>query len=67
PGRIEAHTQATLDYQVKVHTNLDHGVSDNLSLNLPFKVTDSDGSLITGNTTAVITDAVDPHLGIDSG
>ncbi|MFQ2687491.1 retention module-containing protein [Aeromonas caviae] len=67
PGRIEAHTQATLDYQVKVHTNLDHGVSDNLSLNLPFKVTDSDGSVITGSTTAVITDAADPHLGIDSG
>nr|WP_273542216.1 retention module-containing protein [Aeromonas caviae] len=67
PGRIEAHTQATLDYQVKVHTNLDHGVSDNLSLNLPFKVTDSDGSEIIGNTTAVITDAADPHLGNDSG
>ncbi|WDV30001.1 retention module-containing protein [Aeromonas caviae] len=67
PGRIEAHTQATLDYQVKVHTNLDHGVSDNLSLNLPFKVTDSDGSVIIGNTTAVITDAADPHLGIDAG
>ncbi|MEI4972701.1 type I secretion protein, partial [Aeromonas caviae] len=67
PGRIEAHTQATLDYQMKVHTNLDHGVSDNLSLNLPFKVTDSDGSVIIGNTTAVITDAADPHLGIDAG
>ncbi|WP_323927036.1 retention module-containing protein [Aeromonas caviae] len=62
PGRIEAHTQATLDYQVKVHTNLDHGVSDNLSLNLPVKVTDSDGSVITGNTTAVIIDAADPVI-----
>ncbi|MEP8109557.1 retention module-containing protein [Aeromonas caviae] len=67
PGRIEAHTQATLDYQVTVHTNLDHGVSDNLSLNLPVKVTDSDGSVITGSTTAVITDAADPHLGNDAG
>ncbi len=67
PGRIEAHTQATLDYQVTVHTNLDHGVSDNLSLNLPVKVTDSDGSVITGSTTVVITDAADPHLGNDAG
>ena len=30
PGRIEAHTQATLDYQVTVHTNLDHGADDKL-------------------------------------
>ncbi|MFM5604105.1 retention module-containing protein [Aeromonas caviae] len=67
PGRIEAHTQATLDYQVTVHTNLDHGADDKLNLSLPVKVTDSDGSVITGNTTAVITDAADPHLGIDSG
>ncbi|MFQ2629506.1 retention module-containing protein [Aeromonas caviae] len=67
PGRIEAHTQATLDYQVTVHTNLDHGADDKLTLSLPVKVTDSDGSVITGSTTAVITDAADPHLGIDSG
>ncbi|MBL0449423.1 retention module-containing protein [Aeromonas caviae] len=67
PGRIEAHTQATLDYQVTVHTNLDHGADDKLNLSLPVKVTDSDGSVITGNTTAVITDAADPHLGIDAG
>ncbi|MFM4995911.1 retention module-containing protein [Aeromonas sanarellii] len=67
PGRIEAHTQATLDYQVTVHTNLDHGADDRLDLTLPVKVTDSDGSVITGSTTAVITDAADPHLGIDSG
>ncbi|MFQ2892638.1 retention module-containing protein [Aeromonas caviae] len=67
PGRIEAHTQATLDYQVTVHTNLDHGADDKLNLSLQVKVTDSDGSVITGSTTAVITDAADPHLGIDSG
>ncbi len=62
PGRIEAHTQATLDYQVKVHTNLDHGADDRLDLILPVKVTDSDGSVITGSTTAVITDAADPVI-----
>ncbi|MBS4709257.1 retention module-containing protein [Aeromonas caviae] len=67
PGRIEAHTQATLDYQVTVHTNLDHGADDKLNLSLPVKVTDSDGSVITDSTTAVITDAADPHLGNDSG
>ncbi|MGU5754677.1 T1SS-143 repeat domain-containing protein [Aeromonas caviae] len=67
PGRIEAHTQATLDYQVTVHTNLDHGADDKLNLSLPVKATDSDGSVITGSATAVITDAADPHLGIDSG
>ncbi|MDX7893602.1 hypothetical protein SJU70_20480, partial [Aeromonas caviae] len=38
-----------------------------LNLSLPVKVTDSDGSEIIGNITAVITDAADPHLGIDSG
>ncbi len=62
PGRIEAHTQATLDYQVTVHTNLDHGADDKLNLSLPVKVTDSDGSVITGSTTAVITDAADPVI-----
>ncbi|MBL0512127.1 retention module-containing protein [Aeromonas media] len=67
PGRIEAHTDATLDYQVTVHTNLDHGADDRLNLTLPVQVTDSDGSVITGNATAVITDAADPSLGIDTG
>ncbi|MGU5595543.1 retention module-containing protein [Aeromonas sanarellii] len=67
PDRIEAHAQATLDYQVKVHTNLDHGADDRLDLILPVKVTDSDGSVITGSTTAVITDAADPHLDLDAG
>ncbi|MGU5663288.1 T1SS-143 repeat domain-containing protein, partial [Aeromonas sanarellii] len=62
PGRIEAHTQATFDYQVTVHTNLDHGADDKLNLSLPVKVTDSDGSVITGSTTAVITDAADPVI-----
>ncbi|WP_323945673.1 retention module-containing protein [Aeromonas caviae] len=62
PGRIEAHTQATLDYQVTVHTNLDHGADDKLNLSLPVKVTDSDGSVITGSTSAVITDAADPVI-----
>ncbi|MEG2890762.1 MAG: retention module-containing protein, partial [Aeromonas sp.] len=67
PGRIEAHTDATLDYQVTVHTNLDHGTSDDLNLTLPVQVTDSDGSVINGNTNVVINDAVDPNLGIDAG
>ncbi|WP_429148583.1 retention module-containing protein [Aeromonas rivipollensis] len=67
PGSIAAHSTATLDYQVTVHTNLDHGADDKLNLTLPVQVTDSDGSVITGNTTAVITDAADPSLGIDSG
>ena len=40
-----------------VHTNLDHGADDKLNLSLPVKVTDSDGSVITCSTTAVITDA----------
>ncbi|MGY3932651.1 T1SS-143 repeat domain-containing protein, partial [Aeromonas encheleia] len=62
PGRIEAHNSATLDYEVTVHTNLDHGASDNLSLTLPLQVTDSDGTLITGDTTVVITDAADPLI-----
>ncbi|MGY3920743.1 retention module-containing protein [Aeromonas eucrenophila] len=62
PGRIEAHTDATLDYQVTVHTNLDHGASDNLNLSLPVQVTDSDGSVINGSTNVVITDAADPLI-----
>ncbi|MDM5083989.1 retention module-containing protein [Aeromonas rivipollensis] len=66
PGRIAAHSSATLDYQVTVHTNLDHGADDKLNLTLPVQVTDSDGSVINGNTTAVITDAANPSLGIDT-
>lgn len=62
PGSIAAHSTATLDYQVTVHTNLDHGADDKLSLTLPVQVTDSDGSVITGNTTAVITDAANPVI-----
>jgi large repetitive protein len=67
PGSIAAHSSATLDYQITVHTNLDHGADDRLNLTLPVQVTDSDGSVISGSTTAVITDAVDPSLGIDTG
>ena len=51
----EAHAQATLDYPGEGTTNLDHGADDRLDLILPVKVTDSDGSTITGSTTAVIT------------
>ncbi|WP_265435783.1 retention module-containing protein [Aeromonas media] len=67
PGSIAAHSSATLDYQITVHTNLDHGADDKLNLTLPVQVTDSDLSVITGSTTAVITDAADPSLGIDTG
>ncbi|MGY3859969.1 hypothetical protein, partial [Aeromonas intestinalis] len=67
PGRIEAQTEAHLGYDITVHTNLDHGASDNLNLTLPVQVTDSDGSVIDGNTNVVITDSVNPDLGIDSG
>ncbi|WP_446323439.1 T1SS-143 repeat domain-containing protein, partial [Aeromonas enteropelogenes] len=67
PGRIEAHTEATLDYRVTVHSNLDHGADDKLNLTLPVKVTDSDGSVITGSTTAVITDAADPVISAIEG
>ncbi|MFM5095590.1 type I secretion C-terminal target domain-containing protein [Aeromonas rivipollensis] len=67
PGSIAAHSSATLDYKVIVHTNLDHGADDKLNLTLPVQVTDSDGSVINGNTTAVIKDAADPSLGIDGG
>ncbi|WP_439842111.1 retention module-containing protein [Aeromonas taiwanensis] len=62
PGSIAAHSSQTLDYKVTVHTNLDHGADDKLNLSLPVKVTDSDGSVITGGTTAVITDATDPVI-----
>lgn len=62
PGSIAAHSTATLDYKVTVHTNLDHGADDKLNLTLPVQVTDSDGSVINGNTTAVITDAANPVI-----
>ncbi len=62
PATIAAHSSATIDYQVTVHTNLDHGADDKLNLTLPVEVTDSDGSVITGSTTAVITDAADPVI-----
>lgn len=62
PASIAAHTSAEIDYQVTVHTNLDHGADDKLNLTLPIKVTDSDGSVITGSTTAVITDADNPVI-----
>ena len=62
PASIAAHTSAEIGYQVTVHTNLDHGADNQLNLTLPVQVTDSDGSVITGNTTAVITDAADPVI-----
>ncbi|MXV27263.1 retention module-containing protein, partial [Aeromonas veronii] len=62
PASIAAHTSATIDYQVTVHTNLDHGADNKLELTLPVEVTDSDGSVITGSTTAVITDADNPVI-----
>ncbi|MEN3786805.1 retention module-containing protein [Aeromonas veronii] len=62
PATIAAHTSAELGYQVTVHTNLDHGADNKLNLTLPIKVTDSDGSVITGSTTAVITDADNPVI-----
>ncbi|QWL62712.1 retention module-containing protein [Aeromonas jandaei] len=62
PASIAAHTSEEIGYQVTVHTNLDHGADDKLNLTLPIKVTDSDGSVITGSTTAVITDADNPVI-----
>ena len=62
PATIAAHTSAEIGYQVTVHTNLDHGADDELNLTLPVEVTDSDGSVITGSTTAVITDADNPMI-----
>ncbi|WP_139493863.1 retention module-containing protein [Aeromonas veronii] len=62
PATIAAHTSAEIGYQVTVHTNLDHGADNKLNLTLPIKVTDSDGSVITGSTTAVITDADNPVI-----
>lgn len=62
PASIAAHTTAEIGYQVTVHTNLDHGADDKLNLTLPIKVTDSDGSVTTGSTTAQITDAANPVI-----
>ncbi|WP_421262162.1 retention module-containing protein [Aeromonas jandaei] len=67
PAGIAAHTTATIDYQVTVHTNLDHGADDKLNLTLPIKVTDSDGSQSQGSTTITVTDSLDPELGLDKG
>ncbi|MCE9850417.1 hypothetical protein LZ626_20290, partial [Aeromonas allosaccharophila] len=67
PATIAAHTSATIDYQVTVHTNLDHGADDKLNLTLPVKVTDSDGSQSQGSTTITVTDSLDPELGLDKG
>ncbi|WP_148612192.1 T1SS-143 repeat domain-containing protein, partial [Aeromonas sobria] len=62
PASIAAHTSAEIGYQVTVHTNLDHGTDNKLTLTLPVKVTDSDGSVTTGSTTAVINDAANPVI-----
>ncbi|MFQ2149040.1 retention module-containing protein [Aeromonas jandaei] len=67
PASIAAHTSAEIDYQVTVHTNLDHGADDKLNLTLPIKVTDSDGSQSQGSTTITVTDGVNPIISaIDS-
>ncbi|MFQ2193472.1 retention module-containing protein [Aeromonas jandaei] len=67
PASIAAHTTATIDYQVTVHTNLDHGADDKLNLTLPIKVTDSDGSQSQGSTTITVMDGVNPIISaIDS-
>ncbi|WP_438547322.1 retention module-containing protein [Aeromonas popoffii] len=62
PASIATHTSAEIGYLVTVHTNLDHGADNKLELTLPVKVTDSDGSVTTGNTTAVISDAANPVI-----
>ncbi|RQM88277.1 retention module-containing protein [Aeromonas dhakensis] len=62
PATIGAHTTATLDYQVTVHTNLDHGADDQLELTLPVQVTDSDGSQSQGSATIRVTDGADPLI-----
>ncbi|MCE9953577.1 type I secretion C-terminal target domain-containing protein [Aeromonas allosaccharophila] len=67
PATIAAHTSATIDYQVTVHTNLDHGADNKLELTLPVEVTDSDGSQSQGSTTITVTDSLDPELGLDKG
>jgi len=67
PASIAAHTTVEIGYQVTVHTNLDHGADNKLNLTLPVKVTDSDGSVTTGSTTAEITDAANPVITVISG
>ena len=62
PASIAAHTSATIDYQVTVHTNLDHGADDKLSLTLPVEVTDSDGSKNQGTATLTVTDGINPII-----
>ncbi|WP_421157751.1 retention module-containing protein [Aeromonas dhakensis] len=62
PATIGAHTTATLDYQVTVHTNLDHGADDQLELTLPVQVTDSDGSQSQGSATIRVTDGAAPLI-----
>ncbi|MFB2854206.1 T1SS-143 repeat domain-containing protein [Aeromonas allosaccharophila] len=67
PASIAAHSSATIDYQVTVHTNLDHGADNKLELTLPVEVTDSDGSQSQGSTTITVMDSLDPELGLDKG
>ncbi|QCG48532.1 retention module-containing protein [Aeromonas schubertii] len=62
PGRIEAHSEAILDYRVTVHTNLDHKASDTLNLTLPVQATDSDGSQRQGTATIMVTDGENPFV-----
>ncbi|HHQ4762279.1 TPA: retention module-containing protein [Aeromonas veronii] len=62
PASIAAHTTATIDYQVTVHTNLDHGADNKLELNLPVEVTDSDGSKNQGTATVTVTDGINPII-----
>lgn len=62
PASIAAHTSATIDYQVTVHTNVDHGADNKLELNLPVEVTDSDGSKNQGTATLTVTDGINPII-----
>ncbi|WP_234933220.1 retention module-containing protein [Aeromonas veronii] len=62
PASIAAHTSATIDYQVTVYTNLDHGADDKLNLTLPVEVTDSDGSKNQGTATITVTDGINPII-----
>ncbi|WP_323908421.1 hypothetical protein, partial [Aeromonas caviae] len=67
PDSVAAHTKVDFDYQVVTHTNLDHGANDRLDIRVGMQVTDSDGTVSKGDTVIHVTDAADPHLGIDSG
>ncbi|MEV3829482.1 retention module-containing protein [Aeromonas allosaccharophila] len=62
PASIAAHTSATIDYQVTVHINVDHGADNKLELNLPVEVTDSDGSKNQGTATLTVTDGINPII-----